>query len=195
MIILFLFFAQGLPPISAPLRSIDQNVPTTSRTRGDYNAKFLIQQSDKGRGILRTYNDTKFLPKDAKTAITQIVVDEFVDRYGKLTSQELKQRSEELFELFPTEPKVTLSGFQNTLIINPTIFNSFHGINRLTPRTIEESACNLENTHQDRFTSGTTTTNPSILGLTRVLKIHLEITLRRTKRLKLCLPPQQVRLY
>lgn len=97
--------SKGLPPVSAPLSNINLNVPTTSRTRADYNANFLIQQSDKGRAILRTYNDTKFLPKDAKTAITQIVVDEFVDRYGKLTTQELKQRSEELFQLFPAEPK------------------------------------------------------------------------------------------
>ncbi|KAL1397758.1 hypothetical protein pipiens_009506 [Culex pipiens pipiens] len=95
----------GLPPITAPLSNTDQNVPTTSCNRGDYTAKSLIQNSDKGRGIVRTYNDTQLLSKDAKTAITQIVVDEFVDKFGKLTTPELKQRSDELAELFPKEPK------------------------------------------------------------------------------------------
>ncbi|EDS32989.1 conserved hypothetical protein [Culex quinquefasciatus] len=99
---------KGLPPITAPLSNIDQNVPTTSCNRGDYTAKSLIQDSDKGRGIVRTYNDTQLLSKDAKTAITQIVVDEFVDKFGKLTTPELKQRSDELAELFPKEPKVEL---------------------------------------------------------------------------------------
>lgn len=90
-------------------------MPSTSRTRGDYTANFLIQQSDKGRAILQAYNDTKLLPKDAKTAITHIVVDEFVDRYGKLTTEELKYRSQELFELFPNEPK--FSWYQPTCTV------------------------------------------------------------------------------
>lgn len=84
-----------------------QGIPESEKdvTREKCTATYLITSSAKGRAILGKYAVNPFLSRTDKKAITQIVVDEFKDRFLKLTSSELEQRATELTKLFPSEPK------------------------------------------------------------------------------------------
>ncbi|XP_055609064.1 uncharacterized protein LOC129756106 isoform X2 [Uranotaenia lowii] len=75
--------------------------------RSKFSATYFINKSDKAKQVIDAYRKTKYLPKDHKKIITHIVVDEFKDKFGKLTRQELADRSLELYKIFPTEPKYT----------------------------------------------------------------------------------------
>ncbi|XP_021695246.1 uncharacterized protein LOC110675167 [Aedes aegypti] len=95
-----------------PLLSTTESSPAPAQpasfveiSRDKCTATYLLQGSAKGQAILNKYDKTPFLTRTDKKTITQIVVDEFKDRFSKLTSSELEQRSIELSKLFPSEPK------------------------------------------------------------------------------------------
>nr|XP_029709844.1 uncharacterized protein LOC109622513 [Aedes albopictus] len=100
---------QGLPPVSTP--SGGSAGCTEGRleniNRQDCTAKLLINASPKGRAVIQSYKDTNVLTRSQKRIITHIVVDEFKDRFGKLTRHELVLRAAELRQLFPTESEYT----------------------------------------------------------------------------------------
>ncbi|XP_062554548.1 uncharacterized protein LOC134219727 [Armigeres subalbatus] len=101
---------QGLPPVSTPSDPSKSPIKlnrSTNLQRQDYTARFLITSSPRGRAIIEIYGSTNILTKAQKKAITHIVVDEFKDVFGKLTSSELKNRAAELKQLFPTESEYT----------------------------------------------------------------------------------------
>lgn len=106
LIILTKFFLHRIShscrQLKVPQRQLNQ--PEISRDK--CTATYLLQGSAKGQAILNKYDKTPFLTRTDKKTITQIVVDEFKDRFSKLTSSELEQRSIELSKLFPSEPKV-----------------------------------------------------------------------------------------
>lgn len=56
--------------------------------------------------------EQNFLTRADKKAITHLVVDDFKDRFGKLTPAELQDRASELGRLFPGEPEVWLSNVE-----------------------------------------------------------------------------------
>ncbi|XP_058824731.1 uncharacterized protein LOC131685199 [Topomyia yanbarensis] len=98
--------AQGLPTLvdRIPLQSI---LPSTENTvtRENCTAAYLLGSSPKGQQIIQQYRDEKFLSRSDKKSITHIVVDEFKDRFSKLTPTELLDRAIELHRLFPSEPQ------------------------------------------------------------------------------------------
>ncbi|XP_029722774.2 uncharacterized protein LOC115263689 isoform X2 [Aedes albopictus] len=103
--------SQGLPPISHPAVPV-QHVEKDKKkevSREECSATYLLTNSARGRAIIDSYksSDHKLLSRTDKASITRIVVDEFIDRFSKLTSAELKSRASELFQLFPTIPEHT----------------------------------------------------------------------------------------
>ncbi|XP_021694287.1 uncharacterized protein LOC110674309 [Aedes aegypti] len=105
--------SQNLPPVSSPLKSVQNviqskhhpEIMNRAMDRENYSARFLIQNSAKGKQILANYISSKILTKLQKKIITHIVVDEFKDVFGKLSHNELLSRASELNELFPSESK------------------------------------------------------------------------------------------
>lgn len=75
--------------------------------RETLTATLLLNKSSKGKQVLATYNECKILTKAQKKAVTHIIVDEFKDKFGTLTSVELTRLAAELHSIFPTEPEVS----------------------------------------------------------------------------------------
>nr|XP_029708294.1 uncharacterized protein LOC109409192 [Aedes albopictus] len=98
---------KNLPLLSGtgnpPAVSLPPAIPDLSRET--CTAAYFLRSSAKGQAILNKYAESPFLTRTDKKSITQIVVDEFKDRFSKLTSSELEQRAIELSKLFPSEPK------------------------------------------------------------------------------------------
>ncbi|XP_065093331.1 uncharacterized protein LOC135714001 [Ochlerotatus camptorhynchus] len=90
----------------------------TQVTREACTATFLLNASSKGQAILRKYSKTAFLSRSDKKSVTHIVVDEFKNRFSKLSSSELLDRACELKQLFPSEPQETW--YQPTFIADST---------------------------------------------------------------------------
>ncbi|XP_058447557.1 uncharacterized protein LOC131427939 [Malaya genurostris] len=100
--------SQNLPPISSPLKS-SENVSSTHRSpmkSENCTASFLLNNSARGKRILKVYEETKVLSKTDRRNITHIVIDEYKDRFGKLTHKQLEDRAAELSKLFPSESTV-----------------------------------------------------------------------------------------
>ncbi|XP_058814576.1 uncharacterized protein LOC131678463 [Topomyia yanbarensis] len=76
-------------------------------SREKCTATYLLNTSSKGRGIIENYKQTGYLTRTNKKAITHIIIDEFKDRFSKLTPVELLGRSLELSQIFPSEPQDT----------------------------------------------------------------------------------------
>lgn len=93
----------------------NENIGTSSllehrkTKREDCTATFLLKNSIKGKQILKTYSETKILSKLDKKLVTHIVIDEFKDRFGKLTHEELRVRAAELRDIFPSEAEVNIT--------------------------------------------------------------------------------------
>ncbi|XP_055536877.1 uncharacterized protein LOC129725284 [Wyeomyia smithii] len=117
----------GLPLILEPLQLLDSNTTagssatstskpstTLSSNRQTFTAQFLITRSHKGKNIIKSYNELGYPKIEYHKAISHIVVDEFKDRFGRLTHEELLHRGEELEKLFPTEHR--FSWYQPTYI-------------------------------------------------------------------------------
>lgn len=122
---LYLQMFQGLPPISHPAVPV-QHVEKDKKkevSREECSATYLLTNSARGRAIIDSYksSDHKLLSRTDKASITRIVVDEFIDRFSKLTSAELKSRASELFQLFPTIPEVLL----RNLLIKTKLISDF----------------------------------------------------------------------
>ncbi|XP_062558016.1 uncharacterized protein LOC134222889 [Armigeres subalbatus] len=92
---------QGLSTPSDPSKSPIKLNRSTNLQRQDYTARFLITSSPRGRAIIEIYGSTNILTKAQKKAITHIVVDEFKDVFGKLTSSELKIEQRNSNNCFP----------------------------------------------------------------------------------------------
>ncbi|KXJ72884.1 hypothetical protein RP20_CCG017068 [Aedes albopictus] len=101
--------SQGLPPISHPAVPVQHVEKDKEKevSREECSATYLLTNS--ARAIIDSYksSDHKLLSRTVKASITRIVGDEFIDRFSKLTSAELKSRASELFQLFPTIPEHT----------------------------------------------------------------------------------------
>ncbi|XP_021711819.1 uncharacterized protein LOC110680290 isoform X3 [Aedes aegypti] len=120
--------AQGLPKIqevpasgssSASVLDTKVRLPSEPRiTRDSCTATYLLNYSSKGQAIIRKYSQTPFLSRSDKKSITHIVVDEFKNRFSKLTSSELLERSKELKQIFPSEPQETW--YQPTFVTDST---------------------------------------------------------------------------
>ncbi|XP_065090158.1 uncharacterized protein LOC135711281 [Ochlerotatus camptorhynchus] len=99
----------NLPPLAESTSSIFSLAPLALQqsdvTRANCTATYLIQTSARGQAILKKYDTNKHLTRSDKRIITQIVVDEFKDRFSKLTPDELQSRAVELRSLFPSEPQ------------------------------------------------------------------------------------------
>ncbi|XP_058465390.1 uncharacterized protein LOC131438969 [Malaya genurostris] len=70
--------SQNLPPISSPLKS-SENVSSTHRSpmkSENCTASFLLNNSARGKRILKVYEETKVLSKTDRRNITHIVIDE-----------------------------------------------------------------------------------------------------------------------
>lgn len=105
----------GAPVISQPaLRTTEETL-----TRANCTATFLLESSPKGIAAINKYRVNQLLTRYDKRIITHIVVDEFKDRFSKLTSSELESRATELHLMFPSEPKVKL-------IIRPLMTSSYY---------------------------------------------------------------------
>ncbi|XP_065095776.1 uncharacterized protein LOC135717565 [Ochlerotatus camptorhynchus] len=105
-------YGQGLPSLSSNQSSdstaassqlVKRVFTAENLTRERCNANYLLNASSKGRAILQKYQT--FLSRADKRTITHIVVDEFKDRFGKLTPSELRDRASELGKQFPGEPE------------------------------------------------------------------------------------------
>ncbi|XP_055543558.1 uncharacterized protein LOC129729101 [Wyeomyia smithii] len=103
--------ALGLCPVTTPLKSTNPsniNNPDSPKTelrnlpRNQWTALSLIKRSKKGRYILENINSTKALSRTGRKFITHLIIDEFVDEFGKLKQEELTLRSEELKHIFPS---------------------------------------------------------------------------------------------
>nr|XP_019560708.2 uncharacterized protein LOC109429250 [Aedes albopictus] len=105
--------SQGLRPVSKPLKEICQSSSSYkngassktslgARPRAEWTAQNLISRSKKGIQILEQFKTTNILSKKDRIFITHLIVDEFTDEFGKLTREELINRSAELSVLFPT---------------------------------------------------------------------------------------------
>ncbi|XP_062710812.1 uncharacterized protein LOC134288897 [Aedes albopictus] len=101
----------GLPSVSTPLKSSNpqgtQNsdapkVALGNLSRQQWTAKALINRSKKGRLIWEAYQATSILSRKDRIFITHLIVDEFVDEFGRLTREELARRATELKNIFPT---------------------------------------------------------------------------------------------
>lgn len=106
-------FFQGLPLVSEKIATAPSLVPATNPQRGSTNvtragctAEYLLTSSTKGRSIICKYQTNPFLSRADKKTITHIIVDEFKDRFSKLSPSELLDRACELGRLFPSEPQV-----------------------------------------------------------------------------------------
>ncbi|XP_062710627.1 uncharacterized protein LOC115264313, partial [Aedes albopictus] len=102
--------AQGLPPLSpdCPTASVQPEKGHTQNekiAREGCTASYLLNSSSKGRVLLQKCQKQTFLTRADKKAITHLVIDDFKDRFGKLTPTELQQRASELGKLFPGEPE------------------------------------------------------------------------------------------
>lgn len=109
---------QGLRPVSKPLKEICQSSSSYkngassktslgARPRAEWTAQNLISRSKKGIQILEQFKTTNILSKKDRIFITHLIVDEFTDEFGKLTREELINRSAELSVLFPTTEQVS----------------------------------------------------------------------------------------
>ncbi|XP_058836683.1 uncharacterized protein LOC131693127 [Topomyia yanbarensis] len=115
----------GLVPVSEPLRTVENlKAPVTrvpvkpsyaATTRVECSAVYLLNRSDRGQAIQAAYRKSQYLSKEAIRTITHIVVDEFKDRFGKLSHEELLERSAELSKHFPSEKT---SWYRPTFIID-----------------------------------------------------------------------------
>ncbi|XP_062551457.1 uncharacterized protein LOC134216607 [Armigeres subalbatus] len=101
---------QGLLPVTdcdcrkqSPAQVLSSVAETI--TRDKCTAAYLLNSSGKGKAIIQRYQESTFLTRSDKRIITHLVVDEFIDRFGKLTPSELLIRSKDLHELFPNEPQ------------------------------------------------------------------------------------------
>ncbi|XP_062714297.1 uncharacterized protein LOC109409342 [Aedes albopictus] len=101
----------GLPSVSTPLKTSNlqgtQNsdppkVALGNLSRQQWNAKALINRSKKGRLIWEAYQITSILSRKDRIFITHLIIDEFVDEFGRLTREELACRATELKNIFPT---------------------------------------------------------------------------------------------
>ncbi|XP_021695222.1 uncharacterized protein LOC110675148 [Aedes aegypti] len=101
--------AQGFPPLSTDCLStaspVVRKTSSEAITRERCTANYLLTASTKGRAILQKCQKQNFLTRADKKAITHLVVDDFKDRFGKLTPAELQDRASELGRLFPGEPE------------------------------------------------------------------------------------------
>lgn len=109
---------QNIPPlvdlaISLPCTSASQQPSQQDFSRAECTATYLLKTSARGKAILAKYqgSQNKRLTRCEKRIITQIVVDEFKDRFSKLTADELQARAVELRFLFPNEPQASLVYF------------------------------------------------------------------------------------
>ncbi|XP_055525108.1 uncharacterized protein LOC129718374 isoform X2 [Wyeomyia smithii] len=100
----------------------EQNLPTLADKSNVHNqvqierreiprekctAAFLLNESAKSQSIIKRYTETTFLTRSDKKVITHVIVDEFKDRFGRLTPFELQLRATELGNIFPSEPQET----------------------------------------------------------------------------------------
>ncbi|XP_062538637.1 uncharacterized protein LOC134206906 [Armigeres subalbatus] len=112
--------AQGLPKVaelstesvSSAIQSTSSGSTTKSSgknliTRDSCTAAFLLNNSSKGQSIIENYKKVQFLSRSDKKSITHIVIDEFKNRFSKLTSLELMEKAKELKHIFPGEPQET----------------------------------------------------------------------------------------
>nr|XP_029710410.1 uncharacterized protein LOC109424330 isoform X2 [Aedes albopictus] len=92
----------GLTPVSSisPAQEREEVLRRETLT-----ATLLLNKSSKGKQVLAIYNECKILTKAQKKAVTHIIVDEFKDKFGTLTSVELTRLPAELHSIFPTEPE------------------------------------------------------------------------------------------
>lgn len=106
---------QGLRPVTTPLKSSNSPEPGCSDPpktaignipRNQWTSQALINRSKKGRLILEAFQTSKVLSRKDRIFITHLIVDEFVDEFGKLTREELSLRSAELKCIFPTVEEV-----------------------------------------------------------------------------------------
>ncbi|XP_055551213.1 uncharacterized protein LOC129733696 [Wyeomyia smithii] len=97
----------------------EQNLPTLADKSNVHNqvqierreiprekctAAFLLNESAKSLSIIKRYTETIFLTRSDKKVITHVIVDEFKDRFGRLTPFKLQLRATELGNIFPSEP-------------------------------------------------------------------------------------------
>ncbi|XP_062538250.1 uncharacterized protein LOC134206538 [Armigeres subalbatus] len=103
--------SMGLRPVTTPLKSSNSPEPGCSDPpktaignipRNQWTSQALINRSKKGRLILEAFQTSKVLSRKDRIFITHLIVDEFVDEFGKLTREELSLRSAELKCIFPT---------------------------------------------------------------------------------------------
>nr|XP_029720173.1 uncharacterized protein LOC109398328 [Aedes albopictus] len=73
--------------------------------RSQWTAQTLINRSKKGRLIVEAFASTNILPRKDRVFITHLIVDQFIDEFGKLTREELMLRAAELKCIFPTIEK------------------------------------------------------------------------------------------
>ena len=113
------YIPQGLPSVSTPLKTSNlqgtQNsdppkVALGNLSRQQWNAKALINRSKKGRLIWEAYQITSILSRKDRIFITHLIIDEFVDEFGRLTREELACRATELKNIFPTVEQVIFIG-------------------------------------------------------------------------------------
>ncbi|XP_053691660.1 uncharacterized protein LOC128740159 [Sabethes cyaneus] len=74
-------------------------------SRDQCTATHLLNASAKGQAIIKRFAENPFLTRSDKKIITHIVIDEFKDRFGRLTPLELQVRATELGQIFPSEPQ------------------------------------------------------------------------------------------
>ncbi|XP_058456686.1 uncharacterized protein LOC131434053 [Malaya genurostris] len=105
--------SQNLIPLTIPLAEKPANFnsdckllrsknPLDGTDKKQWTARLLIERSKRGKEVIKKYDKCKILAKKDKTFITHLIVDEFVDEFGKLSKDELIQRAKELNEIFPT---------------------------------------------------------------------------------------------
>ncbi|KXJ68316.1 hypothetical protein RP20_CCG004294 [Aedes albopictus] len=101
--ILTTLYFKGLTPVSSisPAQEREEVLRRETLT-----ATLLLNKSSKGKQVLAIYNECKILTKAQKKAVTHIIVDEFKDKFGTLTSVELTRLPAELHSIFPTEPEL-----------------------------------------------------------------------------------------
>ncbi|XP_058463828.1 uncharacterized protein LOC131438058 [Malaya genurostris] len=103
--------SQNLIPLTIPLAEKRANFSSDSKLLRSKNpldgtdkiqwtARLLIERSKKGKEVIIKYNKCKILAKNHKTFITHLIVDEIVDKFSKLSKDELIQRARSFVERF-----------------------------------------------------------------------------------------------